>query len=189
MSPAERKPAARWALLLAGVLLLAQAANFALVETAAIVQFRRLAAPERAAEPLDAAGLPLAGYRALDALAPFIPENGRVLLVADTDTPVPWDFQLLPRPLRVLFAVDERLEQRVARLDPALGERLMRWHAEIRLRDQLLTPEALRRHLAQAEWLLTVSTGGAPPDFPEDGPRREFVARSGPVSLFRLVPP
>src|SRR6185295_7953678 len=189
MSPAEPRHAARWALLLAGVLLLAQAANFALVETAAIVQFQRLAAPERQAGPLDAAGLPLAGYRALDALAPFIPEDGRVLLVADSDTPVAWDFQLLPRPLHVLFAVDEALEAKVARLDPALGERLMRWHAEIRQRDQQLTPEALRRHLGRAQWLLTVSTGGAPLELPDDGPRREFVARSGPVSLFRLVAP
>lgn len=194
MSPAERPSAhgrsgARWATLLAGALLLAQAANFALVEAHAIAQHRRLAEPDPADAPPDVTRLPLAGYRALAELAPRIPEHGRVLLVADTDTPVVWDFQLLPRPLHVLFAVDEALEARVSRLAPELGERLIRWHAEIRSRDQQLTPESLGRHLAQAEWLLVVRTGGAPIELPADGARRELVAASGPVTLYRLVSP
>jgi hypothetical protein len=189
MSPAEPRPASRRALLLGGALLLAQAANFALVESSALANQRRLAAPDPAAGLADAARLPLAGYRALAELAPLIPEDGRVLLVADNATPVAWDFQLLPRPLHVLFLVDESLEARVARLDPALGERVMRWHAEIRARDQQLTPDALRRRMAQADWLLVVRTSGPALELPADGPRREELRASGPITLYRLVPP
>jgi len=188
MNRAERAPRlARVAGgLLLGALLLAQAANFTASDAETIALRRRLGRPGAAGVSVNALELSLVVYRALGELAPRIPEDGRVLIVVDSDTPMTYDFQLLPRPVRVLFTVTGEYEQRVARLDPVLGGRLQWWHAQIDERDQRLTPESLRRQLAQSDWLLTVQTTAAPLVLPDDGPHRVALQASGPVVLYRL---
>jgi hypothetical protein len=183
-----RRLAERAGLIVAGLLLLAQAANFASVEASTFALQSRLVAEPVPGQRLSPSQLALAAYRALAELAPQIPRDERVLLVSDSEVPVAWDFQLLPRPLRVLFTVDETTAALVARRDEVVSQRLALWHAEIDRRDQRLTPEALLRRLRESRWLITVSSGGEPPALPPQPPLRR-VAVSGPATLYRVESP
>lgn len=157
-------------------LLLLHAANHAASERDALASLA-----ESAVEPPA-----LAVHRALGDLAPLVPPDGRVLLVAGNETPRAWDFQLQPRPLHVLMPLNPALVELTRRHDPVAGERLAWWHEQVRERDQALDAASLRRHLAGAQWLLLVECEAAALPWPADGPRRTELARDGPATLLRL---
>lgn len=187
--PRTSTPTRRVGAVLAAGLLLFQLANFAASGFDALHvrwELRTLSAP---GQPVGTALLPLTVYRGLGELAPLIPPDAPVLLVADSDTPLAYDFQLLPRPLHVLLTVDDALAARVARIDPVVGARVVDWQALVDSRDQRLTPESLRRWLGRSDWLVTVQSTPAPLVLAKFGPTRQLVAQQGPVTLYFLARP
>jgi hypothetical protein len=86
-----------------------------------------------------------------------------VLLVVNSPFEMPYEFYLLPRPLRI----QQRFEQQhidFARSQGAgLAEIARRYHAALDERGHLLTPERLADGLAWADWVIVLFGGDSPP--------------------------
>ena len=134
-------------------------------------------------EPPSPALVHIAAYRSLRPLVGRLPTDAKVLLIVNSPFEMPYEFYLLPRPLRI----QQRFEQQhidFARTQGAkMAETARRYHAALDERGHLLTPRRLADGLAWADWVIVLFGGDLLP------PRPPFVSveRFEQAELFRRV--
>jgi hypothetical protein len=108
----------------------------------------------------------IAAYRSLLPLVELLPPDAKVLLVVNSPFEMPYEFYLLPRPLRILQRFEQEHLDFARSQGAALAETAERYHAALEERGHLLTPAGLRDGLAWADWVVVLFGGDPPPQPP-----------------------